>query len=420
MKNKTPPPRSHERWAHFRFSVIGPLLAAPPATGQLQQRLAELARQKWRHPSTGQWTLFGFSTIESWYYKALRSKQGPVQALQRKIRSDQGQHPAISELFEKDVRTINEHLVNVFAEGELRREATIRKFRIVRTEGKREVAREIEHYNLDAILAVGFRVRNHRGTQFRQWAIGRLNEYLVKGFTMDDERLKNPPGKGQKDYFDEQLERIRDIRSSERRFYQKVLDIYATSVDYTPNTEVSQQFFATVQNKMHWAGHGQTAAEVIHARVDSGKPYMGLKTTRPGGIIRKEDVSIAKNYLDGGELDTLNRIVTAYIEFAELRALQRKVMTMRDWITKLDEFLKLYRLRRQPAPRGASSRKSSMRWPTACSPANTSPTSPCRSHRRLTVPSSTRSISPTTTSSAPPTSSPPTRPAKPASASPSA
>ena len=247
----------------------------------------------------------------------------------------------IAELFEKDVRTINEHLVNIYEEGELRREATIRKFRIVRLEGRREVTREVEHYHLDAILAVGFRVRSHRGTQFRQWAIGRLSGYLVKGFTMDDERLKNPPGKGQKDYFDEQLERIRDIRSSERRFYQKVLDIYATSVDYTPNTEMSQQFFATVQNKMHWAAHGQTAAEVIHDRVDAGKPFMGLQTTRPGGIIRKEDVSIAKNYLDGQELDTLNRIVNAYIEFAELRALQRKVMTMRDWITKLDEFLKL-------------------------------------------------------------------------------
>lgn len=247
----------------------------------------------------------------------------------------------IAELFEKDVRTINEHLVNIYEEGELRREATIRKFRIVRLEGRREVTREVEHYHLDAILAVGFRVRSHRGTQFRQWAIGRLNEYLVKGFTMDDERLKNPPGKGQKDYFDEQLERIRDIRSSERRFHQKVLDIYATSVDYTPNTEMSQQFFATVQNKMHWAAHGQTAAEVIHDRVNAAKPFMGLQTTRPGGIIRKEDVSIAKNYLDGEELGTLNRIVNAYIEFAELRALQRKAMTMRDWITKLDEFLKL-------------------------------------------------------------------------------
>lgn len=247
----------------------------------------------------------------------------------------------IAELFQVTVPTVNEHLKGIVAEGEVSAEATIRKFRIVRTEGSREVARDIEHYNLDAILAVGFRVRSHRGTQFRQWAIGRLNEYLVKGFTMDDERLKNPPGKGQKDYFDEQLERIRDIRSSERRFYQKVLDIYATSVDYTSNTELSQQFFATVQNKMHWAAHGHTAAEVIHKRVDAAKPFMGLQTTRPGGIIRKDDVSNAKNYLDSDELGSLNRIVNAYIEFAELRAMQRKVMTMRDWIAKLDEFLKL-------------------------------------------------------------------------------
>ncbi len=247
----------------------------------------------------------------------------------------------LAELFQVTVPTVNEHLKGIYIEGELTAEATIRKFRIVRSEGARQVAREIEHYSLSAILAVGYRVRSHRGTQFRQWATARLSEYLVKGFAMDDERLKNPPGKGQKDYFDEQLERIRDIRSSERRFYQKVLDIYATSVDYTPNTELSQQFFATVQNKMHWAAHGQTAAEVIHARVDAARPFMGLKTTRPGGIIRKEDVSIAKNYLDPEELGALNRIVNAYIEFAELRALQRKVMTMRDWITKLDEFLKL-------------------------------------------------------------------------------
>src|SRR5664280_2328772 len=247
----------------------------------------------------------------------------------------------MAELFQKDVRTINEHIQNVFEEGELQRRATIRKFRIVQPEGARSVEREVDFYNLDAIISVGYRVKSHRGTQFRQWATARLSEYLLKGFTMDDERLKNPPGKGQKDYFDEQLERIRDIRSSERRFYQKVLDIYATSVDYTPSTELSQQFFATVQNKMHWAAHGQTAAEVIHARTDAARPFMGLKTTRPGGIIRKEDVTIAKNYLDAEELGTLNRIVNAYIEFAELRALQRKVMTMRDWITKLDEFLKL-------------------------------------------------------------------------------
>ncbi len=247
----------------------------------------------------------------------------------------------IAELFEKDVRTINEHLVNIFEEGELRREATIRKFRIVRIEGARQVTREVEYYNLPAILAVGFRVRSHRGTQFRQWATARLGEYLVKGFTMDDERLKNPPGPGQKDYFDELLERIRDIRSSERRFYQKVLDIYATSVDYTPDAAVSHRFFAAVQNKMHWATHGHTAAEVIHDRADAAQPFMGLQSTRPGGLVRKDDVAIAKNYLTADELQVLNRIVNLYIEFAELQALERKAMTMRDWVTKLDEFLKI-------------------------------------------------------------------------------
>lgn len=247
----------------------------------------------------------------------------------------------IAELFQKDVRTINEHLVNIFDEGELDLEATIRNFRIVRTEGKREVAREIEHYSLPVILAVGYRVRSHRGTQFRQWATARLTEYLVKGFAMDDERLKNPPGEGQVDYFDELLERIRDIRSSERRFYQKILDIYATSVDYSPNAEMSQTFFATVQNKMHWATHGRTAAEIVHDRSNASQPFMGLKTTRSGGIIRKEDVSVAKNYLTEGELQVLNRIVNLYIEFAELQALERRPMTMRDWIAKLDEFLKV-------------------------------------------------------------------------------
>ncbi len=247
----------------------------------------------------------------------------------------------IAELFQTTPQNVTLHLKAIFAEGELVEAATCKDYLQVRLEGPREVTRKLRHYRLEAILAVGYRVRSHRGTQFRQWATGRLHEYLVKGFTMDDERLKNPPGKGQKDYFDEQLERIRDIRSSQRRFYQKVLDIYATSVDYTPNTEMSQRFFATVQNKMHWAAHGQTAAEVIHARVDAEQPFMGLRTTRPGGIIRKDDVSIAKNYLDGDELDALNRIVNAFIEFAELRAMQRKVMTMRDWITKLDELLSI-------------------------------------------------------------------------------
>jgi hypothetical protein len=244
----------------------------------------------------------------------------------------------MAQLFQKDVRTINEHIRNIFDEHELSPDSVIRKFRITAGDGK---SYETQHYNLDVIISVGYRVKSHRGTQFRQWATARLSEYLLKGFTMDDERLKNPPGKGQKDYFDEQLERIRDIRSSERRFYQKVLDIYATSVDYAPDTEMSQKFFATVQNKMHWATHGQTAAEVIHARADAGRPLMGLKTTRPGGIVRREDVSVAKNYLTEEELRALNRIVNAYLEFAELQALSRRVVTMRDWIAKLDDFLKL-------------------------------------------------------------------------------
>jgi len=247
----------------------------------------------------------------------------------------------IAELFQIGVNTVNHHLKETFESGEIREDATIRRYRIVRLEGNRQVTRELDHYSLPAILAVGYRVRSHRGTQFRQWATARLTEYLVKGFTMDDERLKNPPGKDQKDYFDELLERIRDIRSSERRFYQKVLDIYATSVDYSPDTEMSQLFFATVQNKMHWAAHGHTAAEVIHQRADADQPLMGLKTTRPGGVIHKDDVSIAKNYLDEKELHALNLIVNFYLEFAEFQALNRKPMTMQDWIRKLDEFLKL-------------------------------------------------------------------------------
>lgn len=247
----------------------------------------------------------------------------------------------IAELFQTTPQNVTLHLKAIFAEGELAETATCKDYLQVRREGKREVSRKLRHYRLEAILAVGFRVRSHRGTQFRQWAIGRLDEYLVKGFTMDDERLKNPPGKGQKDYFDELLERIRDIRSSERRFYQKVLDIYATSVDYTPDSKHSQRFFAAVQNKMHWATHGHTAAEVIAERADSSQPFMGLQTTRPGGGVRKEDVSVAKNYLTENELQVLNRIVNLYIEYAELQALERHPMAMRDWITKLDEFLRI-------------------------------------------------------------------------------
>ena len=246
----------------------------------------------------------------------------------------------IADLFQTTPQNVTLHLKAIFAEGELVEAATCKDYLQVRTEGSREVSRSLRYYRLEAIIAVGYRVRSHRGTQFRQWATARLGEYLVKGFTMDDERLKNPPGAGQKDYFDELLERIRDIRSSERRFYQKVLDIYATSVDYTPDAEQTQQFFATVQNKMHWATHGQTAAEIVNARADASKPFMGLLTTRPGGIVRKDDVTIAKNYLTEPELQVLNRIVNLYIEYAELQALERKPMTMCNWIAKLDEFLK--------------------------------------------------------------------------------
>ncbi|MFN8066598.1 MAG: virulence RhuM family protein [Vicinamibacterales bacterium] len=247
----------------------------------------------------------------------------------------------MAELFQTTLQNINLHLQNVYEDGELAQEATIKSYLMVRSEGTRQVRRQVQHYSLDTILAVGFRVRSHRGTQFRQWATARLSEYLVKGFTMDDERLKNPPGPGQRDYFDELLERIRDIRASERRFYQKVLDIYATSVDYRPDHDLSQQFFATVQNKMHWAAHGHTAAEIVHARADADKPFMGMQTTRPGGVIRKSDAAVAKNYLNESELQVLHRIVSLYIEYAELQALERRPMTMRDWITKLDEFLRI-------------------------------------------------------------------------------
>lgn len=243
----------------------------------------------------------------------------------------------MAELFQKDVRTINEHILNIYKEGELAPEATIRKFRIVQTEGSRQVSREVDFYNLDVIISVGYRVKSHRGTQFRIWATQRLREYIIKGFTLDDERLKQSGGGN---YFDELLARIRDIRSSEKVFWRKVLDIYATSIDYDPSTELSRRFFQIVQNKMHWAAHGHTAAEVIAGRADAGKPRMGL-TSWTGAKPSRSDVEIAKNYLTAEELDTLNRIVAMYLDFAELQALNRKPMYMREWITKLDEFLKV-------------------------------------------------------------------------------
>ncbi len=243
----------------------------------------------------------------------------------------------MTELFQTTQQNVSLHLQNIYDEGELQRGATHKESLLVRQEGQRAVQRRVEFYNLDVIISVGYRVKSQRGTQFRIWATQRLREYLVKGFAMDDERLKQSGGGG---YFDELLERIRDIRSSEKAFWRKVLDIYATSADYDPRTEASQLFFATVQNKMHWAAHGQKAAEVIAARADAGKPNMGLRTW-PGSRPRKTDAAVAKNYLNEKELGDLNLIVSLYLDFAELQARSRRVMTMRDWIAKLDDFMRI-------------------------------------------------------------------------------
>jgi len=240
----------------------------------------------------------------------------------------------MADLFQKDVRTINEHVRNIFAEGELREDSVIRKFRIAASDGK---SYETQFYNLDAIISVGYRVKSLRGTQFRIWATQRLKEYIIKGFTLDDRRLKQAGGGN---YFDELLARIRDIRSSEKVFWRKVLDIYSTSMDYDPDTDLSREFFAVVQNKMHWAAHGHTAAEIVARRADAAKPRMGL-TSWAGAKPGRADIEIAKNYLTHEELDTLNRIVALYLDFAELQALNRRSMYMRDWIVKLDDFLRI-------------------------------------------------------------------------------
>lgn len=247
----------------------------------------------------------------------------------------------IAELFQKDVRTINEHLKNIYEEGEIDPGPTIRKFRIVRREGIRDVSREVEHYNLDAILAVGYRVRSDRGTQFRRWATERLREYLIKGFTMDDERLRNPPvdGSGVPDYFDELLERIRDIRASERRMYLRVREIFALAGDYDPSREDTIVFFQSMQNRLHFAATGKTAAELIAERADHTKPNMGL-TSWKSSAVRKGDITTAKNYLQHEEIAELNRIVTMWLDFAEDQARRRKQVFLKDWETKLDEFLR--------------------------------------------------------------------------------
>lgn len=242
----------------------------------------------------------------------------------------------IAELFDVSVPTINFHLKTIYEEGELKQEATIRNFLIVQREGSRDVERELSHYNLKAILAIGYRINSSRGTQFRKWATDTLEEYLVKGFVMNDARLKDPGGW---DYFDELLERIRDIRASEKRFYQKVLEIFTqTCVDYNSQSELARTFFKTIQNKLLFAETGKTAAEIIVDRADGNKPNMGL-TSFKGNRVRKGDIDVAKNYLQKPEIDSLNRLVTMFLDFAEDRARRREQVTMEEWVKQTDRFL---------------------------------------------------------------------------------
>ena len=245
----------------------------------------------------------------------------------------------MAELFQRDKSTISRHIKNIFTEGELRPEATVAKFATVQTEGNRQVTRDIDYYNLDVIISVGYRVKSLRGTQFRIWASSVLKEYMKKGFALDDDRLKRLGGGN---YFDELLARIRDIRSSEKVFWRKVLEIYATSIDYDPSAEASVQFFKQVQNKMHWAAHRHTAAEIVYQRADAEKENMGL-TSWEGKKIKRADTEIAKNYLTQTELDALNKIVSAYLDIAEVRALAHEPMYMKDWLETIDDYLKMTR-----------------------------------------------------------------------------
>jgi len=246
----------------------------------------------------------------------------------------------IAELFGVDIRTVSEHLKNIFYSQELEPERTIRKFRIVQQEGKREVTRPVEFYNLDAIISVGYRVNSVRATQFRQWATSVLRQFAIRGYVLDRQRMENGSFLGE-DYFERLLAEIREIRLSERRFYQKITDIYATSVDYNKEAPTTKGFFAKVQNKLHYAIHGHTAAELVQGRADAAKPNMGLTSwaAAPEGRILRTDVAVAKNYLDKEELDSLGRIVNAYLELAEDRARRRIPMTMEDWAKRLDAFL---------------------------------------------------------------------------------
>jgi len=250
----------------------------------------------------------------------------------------------MAELYGVDVRTINDHIQKVYNDYELEEGATIRNFRIVQTEGTRQVTREVKHYSLQMIIAVGFKVNNERAVQFRKWANAIVKDYTIQGWVMDSERLKNGGTILTKDYFEKQLEKVREIRLSERRFYQKITDIYATSIDYDPTAAATQRFFAAVQNKMHYSIHQHTAAELIYERADAKKEHMGLKSWEgaPNGKIHRYDVVVAKNYLTEDELQQLARIVSAYLDFAEMQAIRHIPMTMADWEDRLNRFLKLW------------------------------------------------------------------------------
>ena len=246
-------------------------------------------------------------------------------------------------LYDVDVRTINEHIKKIYSDSELEENSTIRNFRIVQTEGSRQVTRDTKHYNLQMIIAVGFKVNSERAVQFRKWVNQIAKDYTIKGWVMDDERLKRGTYLTEK-YFDEQLERIREIRASERKFYQKITDLYATAIDYDKNAATTRRFYATVQNKMHYAVHGHTAAELIVERADHTKEHMGLTTwaDAPDGKIKKSDVTVAKNYLSQDEMKQLNRMVTAYLDFAENMTLRHIPLTMQDWEKRLNSFIEMF------------------------------------------------------------------------------
>ncbi|HNQ04614.1 MAG TPA: virulence RhuM family protein [Thiobacillaceae bacterium] len=307
-----------------------PKIVSTPST---QSATQQAAGQMAALPTTGQGEFLLYQTEDAQTRVQVRFEAGDVWLTQQQL----------ADLYQSSPQNITQHIRAIYQTGELQEAATCKPYLQVRQERGRQVSRSLKHYNLEVALAIGYRAKSHRGTQFRRWATEQLKTYLRKGVLLDDERFKRGDDA---EYFEELLARIRDIRSSEKVFWRKVLDIYATSLDYDPHTETSQQFFATVQNKMHWAAHGHTAAELIVQRVDAQAPNMGLTSwaaASKGGPVRKADVGIAKNCLNAEELDTLNRIVTAYIEVAELQAQAHQPMTMRDWAAELDNFLRLTR-----------------------------------------------------------------------------